>query len=111
MVKVILMVKRKQGLSLEEFVRHYEEVHAPLAIKHIPTLKKYTRNFVNHPPGAEELSFDVITEFWYDDMEGYQKSFDFWSSEAGQVLIRDEETFMDRDTMIGILVDERIWDI
>jgi hypothetical protein len=41
-------------------------------------------------------------------MEGYQKSLDFWSSEAGQVLIRDEETFMDRDTMVGIFVDERI---
>jgi len=36
MVKTIALIKRKPGLSREEFIRHYEEVHAPLALKHVP---------------------------------------------------------------------------
>ena len=72
MIKAIGLIKRKPGLSREEFVKHYEEVHAPLALKYFPTIKRYVRNHIITPSGAEEPQFDCITEFWYDDMEGYQ---------------------------------------
>jgi hypothetical protein len=53
MIKAMETVKRKPGLSQEEFMRHYEEVHVPLIVKHIPTLKRYVRNHVI--PGSSDI--------------------------------------------------------
>ncbi len=107
MIKVMALIKRKPGLSREEFSKHYEEVHAPLALKHLTTIKRYVRNYIVALPGVDEPEFDCITEFWYDDMEGVQATLDFLNSEAGQVIHDDEETFQDRGKTVALLVDER----
>jgi len=107
MIKVMVMIKRKPGISHEEFCKHYEEVHVPLALKLLPTIKKYVRNYVVKLPGMEEPGFDCITEFWYDDMEGTQASIDTLNSDAGKVIQDDEATFMDKDKQVVLLVDER----
>ena len=107
MIKVMVMIKRKPGISHEEFCQHYEEVHVPLALKLLPTIRKYVRNYVVALPGTEGIGFDCITEFWYDDMDGAQASLDTLNSDAGQVIRDDEATFMDKDKQVVLLVDER----
>jgi len=110
MVKVIALIKKKPGLSREEFVRHYEEVHAPLAVKYFPTLKRYVRNHIITSPDAKELDFDCITEFWYDDMRGHQAVLDVlgdYKTEIGQIFRDDEEKFMDGSKTVGFLVEEK----
>jgi len=111
MVKVIALIKRKPGISREEFAKHYEEVHAPLAVKYLPSIKRYARNHIITPPGVEEPGFDCISEFWYDDMEGYQAVLDAlgdYKTEIGQIFYDDEETFMDRSKVVGFLVEEKV---
>ena len=109
MIKSIGLFKRKPGLSQEEFAKHYEEVHAPLALKYFSTLfKRYVRNHVITPPGAEEPEFDCVTEIWFESMEDMKTVADFWQSEAGEVIRRDEETFMDRDKLISFIVEEKV---
>ncbi len=107
MVKVMFLVKSKPGVSREEFCRHYEEVHVPLALKCFPTFKRYVRNYVVTLPDAEEPGFDCITEIWFDNMEACQETVDLWGSEAGQAIREDEETFMDRDKTVSFLVEEK----
>jgi len=107
-VKTIELIRRKTGLSREEFSKHYEKVHVPLAVKYFPTIKRYVRNHIITLPGAEEPEFDCITEIWFDDMEGAQAVFDFWKSEAGQVIRDDEESFMDRSKIVFFLVEEKV---
>jgi uncharacterized protein (TIGR02118 family) len=112
MVKAIALLKRKSGLSREEFVRHYEDVHAPLILKHLSTVRRYARNYVTTlvvtPPGAEEPDFDSITELWFDDIEGYKAMTRVRGSAAGKVIEDDEETFLDRSKLFFFLVDEKI---
>jgi uncharacterized protein (TIGR02118 family) len=112
MVKAIALIKRRAGLSREEFVRHYEDVHAPLILKHLPTVRRYARNYVTSlvvaPTCAEELDFDCITELWFDDMEGYKAMTRVRSSAAGKVIEDDEETFLDRSKLFFFLVSEKI---
>ena len=36
MIKVIVLVKRKEGISREEFYKYWKEVHGPFVAKHIP---------------------------------------------------------------------------
>ena len=111
MLKTIALIKRKPGISREEFVKHYEEVHAPLALKHFPTFKRYVRNYPIAMPSAEELDFDCITEFWFDDLEGAMKVQEIlgdYKTEVGKIFLADEETFQDRGKTRTLLIDERV---
>ncbi|MBM4463273.1 MAG: EthD family reductase [Chloroflexi bacterium] len=108
MIKAMALIKRKPTVSHEEFVRHYEEVHAPLALKLFPMIKKYVRNHVVAPLGAPEPDFDCVTEFWFDSPESAQAVVDIRMSDVGKPIRDDEETFMDMGKMISFLVDERV---
>jgi uncharacterized protein (TIGR02118 family) len=106
MVKAVSFIRRKPGTRLEDFMEHYESVHAPLAMRHFP-LKKYSRNYITAPPGLEGFDFDCITEVWFETMEDCQAAAEFSVSEAYKVISDDEETFMDRTSIVAFLVEER----
>ena len=108
MVKTIALIKRKAGISKEEFVKHYEEVHAPLALKHIPMIKKYIRNHIFENTGSEGPGFDCITELWLDSNADVKKLLEFVQSDAGKVIRDDEEKFLDRENTKFIMVDEKV---
>ena len=111
MVKTIVLIKRKSELSREEFEKHYEEVHAPLALKHLPMIKRYVRNHVVGVAGMEAPDFDCLTELWFDTLEDAAKVIEFVQSDAGQVIRDDEQKFLDSDKTISFLVDEKVSDV
>ena len=76
MIKVIMVVKKKQGISREEFYKYWKNEHGPLVAKHIPHMKKYIQNHFIEIPG-NEYEGDGIIETWYDDIESFQKSMQF----------------------------------
>lgn len=104
MIKSISFMKRKPGMSREEFMRYYEDVHAPQAVK-IFKMKRYVRNYVIVPPGAPEPDFDCLTEFWYETAEDARAALKLSKSPDGQT---DEADFMDVGKMVFFQVEERI---
>ena len=111
MIKTVALISRKQGISREEFMKHYEEVHAPLALKHFPTFKKYVRNYIVAFPGTPEPDFDCVTEFWFDDLEGalaVQEILGDYKTEVGKIFLADEEKFQDRARTRTFLVEEKV---
>lgn len=106
-IKLILMVRRKPGITREAFMSYYESKHAPLAASVMLKCKKYVRNFV-----AEELTgalnFDVMTEFWFDVDGTWEEARKSLADPATrQLLEEDEARFMDRTSMRVFLADER----
>jgi len=109
MIKRIIMFKRKTGVTPEEFRQQYEEVHVPLALYFLPTVRKYVRNYIKtnaSPASAAELEFDCITEQWFDDMEGFQAMMDTVAGDAGQALRHSLQVFVDTDKVVHFLVEE-----
>lgn len=112
MYKIVLLIKRKEGLSKQEFEDYYESNHAPLAKRVMPGMCAYKRTFLEplstsqssptdfdleqHSPFSE---YDVVTEFYWSDAENFQKAVEFMNSDAAQVLVEDELKFMDRPSM------------
>jgi len=111
MIKIFALIHRKEGISREEFTRHYEESHAPLALKLFPQTKKYVRNHVVDIPGMKAPAFDCISEFWYDSIEDAMAVAEMAQSESGQAIRDDEDKFMDSSQTISFIVDERVSDI
>ena len=109
MIKRVTLLKRKPGLSLEEFREQYEDVHVPLALKLLPTMKRMVRNYVIHTSN-EEPEFDCITHTWFDDMEGFQTMIDTMTGtsvgHASQALGHSVAVFMDTTKTAYVLVEE-----
>jgi len=70
-IKSISLLTRKAGWTHEQFVRHWLEVHAPLAHA-VPGLRRYVQSHITEERTrpdipATEVEIDGIAELWYDD--------------------------------------------
>jgi len=94
-VKTLALIARKPGLTREEFRRHYETKHAPLALPLMSGLLRYVRHHV-----VEEISgvagFDVMTSFTYRDAAALEGVLARLATRAGEAVRRDEVAFMDK---------------
>lgn len=72
MLKVISLLKRKEGLSLEEFRKWAFDEH-PVLGKRLPGILHYHMSVVleDNP----ELPFDAVSEFWFEDNEARLAAF------------------------------------
>jgi uncharacterized protein (TIGR02118 family) len=70
-IKVLSLLTRKPDLSHDEFVKHWRDVHGPLA-HGIPGLRRYVQSHITGTrtrADIAELDIDIdgIAELWYDD--------------------------------------------
>jgi uncharacterized protein (TIGR02118 family) len=77
-IKSIGLLTRKDGLTHEEFVRHWFEVHAPLAHA-VPGVRRYVQSHIveerTRPDiPATDVEIDGIAELWYDDRAGMERA-------------------------------------
>lgn len=113
MIKTIAFLKRKAGLTREEFIQYYESRHAPLILSIAPQVCEYRRNFLLPEgaitaPGAAPLDFDVVTELWYPDRAAFEAAMAAFTSPANAARIAaDEEQVFERAFTRFYLVEER----
>ena len=85
MIKAISIVKKKEGISRDEFYRYWKDVHGPLVVKHIPGMKKYIQNHFVEVPGYNDEG-DGIIEVWYDDVDSFLDSMEFNTTQEARDL-------------------------
>jgi len=112
MIKMVILLSRKPGMSREDFIRHYETVHAVLAVKLVPGMTDYRRNFLDVSKPAfgvtnEHPGFDCITEMVFPDRAAYERAFaEFSKPEVIEAIIQDEGKLFDRTRIRTYMVDE-----
>jgi len=104
-LKVMLLVRRKEGMTREQFREYYERNHAVLAARHMSRCVRYVRNHVREEPSGPQ-DFDVITEFWFDIEPTAEALYAMADAATVALLEEDEERFMDRASMRVITVWE-----
>ena len=105
MIKSLTFIKRKPGLSREEFLTYWIEKHGPLAAKVVPGLRKYVQC---HPVAGFESDIDGIVELWWDSPESFQAFLSWRQSDAAQILKDDEEQFVDTSRWVRFVAEEHL---
>lgn len=119
MVKIMVLLKRKPGLSMAEFVERYEAEHAPLIARLITGTVHYERHYLTPMvhvalgDTAPEPEFDVVTEVRYPSEEAYaaQQRYLKEHPEVLKEIAADEERLFDRSKSRMMRVDDRATDL
>jgi uncharacterized protein (TIGR02118 family) len=107
MVKVITLMKRKQGLSAEEFSRYWEQEHGPLVVRMLPAVKKYIQNHAVRLSEGGEPQVDGVAEMWFENLQSWRVAAKFYQSEEGKVIRDDEDKFIERNHMVFLIAQEQ----
>jgi len=96
-IKSIGLLTRKDGLTHEDFVKHWLEVHAPLAHA-VPGVRRYVQSHIvaerTRPDiPTTDVEIDGIAELWYDDREGMARAH---ASPQAKALFDDGALFIGR---------------
>lgn len=73
MIKSISLLTRRPELSHEAFVRHWVDIHAPLAHA-VPRLRRYVQSHIlaertRTDIATLDVEIDGIAEIWYDSLD------------------------------------------
>jgi uncharacterized protein (TIGR02118 family) len=106
-IKLVFCLRRREGLSREEFQRYWRETHAPLVRERGPALgvRRYVQ--VHTLPegasaalaasrGLEDEEYDGVAELWWDSLEALAAAGSTPEGRrAGAELLEDERRFID----------------
>ena len=107
MIKIVFMLRRREGTTREEFQRYWREEHAELVKRHAELLRirRYVQTHardtdldhaIAESRGSEPRQYDGVAELWWDSIDDLMQAA---SSEAGQAaqqaLLQDESRFID----------------
>ena len=86
MIKVMSLIKRKEGMPFDEFKKWLLNEHVAFA-RNLPGLRKYTSNvLINENPDAP---YDGVTELFFDDEAAMTAAF---ATDAGKAASSAETT-------------------
>jgi uncharacterized protein (TIGR02118 family) len=107
-VKLIFFFHRRVGLSPEVFRRHWFEVHGPLVMEYIGSLRRYVQNHAVESAYADgaEPDFDGLVEAYLDDLATLAETEE---SPEHDLVRSDEPNFIDVNRVSHMVTAERIY--
>lgn len=105
MIKVIEIVNRRPGMTVEDFQRHWLDDHGPIVAR-LPGLKRYVQSHVRlggYKRGS--VPYDGIAELWFEDKAALGAIATMPEFAAAK---EDEPNFIDGSTLIELVVDEHV---
>ncbi len=120
MIKLTFCLRRKEGLSYEEFHDYWLNNHAPLVRTQMKALqiRKYVQcHQINDPEFNEGIgrsrhappAYDGIAELWYDSVDAVVENGRYDATkEAGRILLEDERNFIDLENSPLWFNDEHV---
>jgi reactive intermediate/imine deaminase/uncharacterized protein (TIGR02118 family) len=96
-IKSISLLTRKDGLTHEQFMKHWVEIHAPLAHA-VPGLRRYVQSHIVAERTRADIptiavDVDGIAELWYDDRAAMERAM---ASPEAKTLHADGALFIGR---------------
>lgn len=112
MIKLLVFLKRKPGMSSADFHKYWTGKHAEIAMGE-PDFKKYVKRYVQSHnvddalldfPGGGHSGFDGMVELWFDDVASMKAAFE--TPGYVNTIRPDEPNFLDMDGFRVMVVEE-----
>lgn len=107
MIKMIITLKRREGMTHDEFTDYQRNIHRPLLMS-IPETQRYIRRFaVSYPVPTSrypEPSYDSVVEAWFDSMEDLNAL--YFSDNFLNIVDPDHKNFIDLSSFGRIIAEE-----
>jgi len=100
MLKVISLLKKKEGMPLEEFRNWALNEHPPLG-KKLPGIRHYRMSVILEEDPA--LPYHAVSEFWFDDNEARLAAF---ATPEGKAAAEDAAAHC--SSRVHLLTEEKI---
>ena len=95
-VRTVAILRRKTGMSFQEFDRYWLQVHAPLAAQ-LPGVLRYVQRHVEAP--SAEFGVDGFAFIDYENAEAMATA---WASVAGQRALADVPNFLSAHDVVVV---------
>jgi EthD domain len=106
MIKMVLLLKRRAGMSFADFTTYYETRHAVLGASLLPRAARYRRSFLQPMGDAAADAYDCITEVWFENQADMDASLAFTQRPDNAArLVEDEENLFDRSKIQFYIID------
>ena len=112
MIKLVMPMKRRPGMTVEEFRTYYEDHHRLIGEKYLKGyvtryFRRYTNPTVDRDGEVRDPEYDVFLEIWYPDEDAMAACSKVLSSpEVRKEIADDEARLFDLTRMRSYLVDE-----
>ena len=105
MVKIVIFFKRKPGMSVEDFQKHWRTTHADIIVR-LPGIRRYVQSHVLASAYRKgEPVCDGVAESYFDDTQA-MKALARMPEYAA--VLADEPNFIDAASMGSIITDEYV---
>ncbi len=107
MIKTIGLLTRKDGWTHQQFMKHWVEIHGPLAHA-VPGLRRYVQSHIvgertRSDIPATDVAVDGVAETWYDDQAAMERAN---ASPEAKALHADGALFIGR--IKSFITEERV---
>jgi hypothetical protein len=112
MFKTVCLLKRRSGMSFDDFKDYYETHHRKIGEKVLPKGVRYVRRYLHPVPNpvtgeSSDLEFDVLTEMWFDTRDTFEKTMAALSEpDVAAEIAEDEEKLFDRSKIRFCTIEE-----
>lgn len=104
MIKFMVVLSRRPGMSEKGFRRILEREHGAMA-EALPGLRKYIQNHVAPDPSRAHPAWDAVVELFWDDRASMEAA---WASPEGQLATAHLAEFADLERTSWSIVREDV---
>jgi uncharacterized protein (TIGR02118 family) len=102
MIKFVVVLYRRPGMTREDFSAFLRTTHGNLA-RRLPGLKRYVQNHSVQDSKREPPAWDAVVELYWQSREAMEAA---WASPEGKTATADLELFADLSRSSWSIVEE-----
>lgn len=119
-IKLVYLLRRKPGVSREEFQAYWRDKHGPFVAGLSPQfgIRRYVQSHAFENPldammvasrGTLDERFDGVTEIWWDSVDAFMAAAGTEEGmKAAQAFVQDEANFVDFSRSIAFFTREHL---
>lgn len=109
MIKLVTLLKRRDGMSKADFIAYYEAHHRRIGEQVLSGYAtRYVRRYLQPADGVDQTQdFDVSMEIWFPDQATHDACFAKIAEPATMdMIVADEEKLFDRARVRSFIMTE-----